>query len=193
MKQLIVLVLLTTFSTAFAQKGSAFGFKGGLNYNANGNLIESVESNAESPDRNIGYHFGIFGKLGDKVYFRPELLYTATKSDYNSGDFNMQKLDMPLLLGLRIIGPISVFGGPSIQYILDSEFADIDIRSIENDLSIGMNFGVALNIKKIAVDLRYERGFSNNEAQFLNNNDVDISRLDTRPDQLILGLSIAIN
>lgn len=193
MKQLIVLVLLTTFSTAFAQKGSTFGFKGGLNYNANGNLIESVESNAESPDRNIGYHFGIFGKLGYKIYFRPELLYTATKSDYNSGDFNMQKLDMPLLLGLKVLGPISAFGGPSLQYILDSEFADIDIQSIENDLSIGMNFGVALNLKKIAIDLRYERGFNKNEAQFLNNNDIDISKLDTRPDQLILGLSIAIN
>lgn len=193
MKQFFVVVLFTTISTAFAQKGPAFGFKGGLNYNSNGNLIESVSSNAESPDRNIGYHLGIFAKLGNKVYFRPELLYTATKSDYDSGDFNMQKLDMPLLLGLRIFGPLSVFGGPSIQYILDSEFDDIDIQSIENDLSIGVNFGVTFNIKKIGIDLRYERGFSNNEAQFLNDNNVDISRLDTRPDQLILGLSIAIN
>jgi len=195
-KKLILLVALATTCTfTFAQNGSSFGIKGGLNYNANGNYFESIGTNAENPGRNIGYHIGIYGKLGDRLYFRPELVYTSTKSDYDSGDFNMKKIDAPLLIGIKILGPISVFGGPSLQYILDSDdgFDGISINSIENDFSVGLNFGAAINFNKFAIDLRYERGLSNNEATFLDNNGIDISnRLDTRPNQLILSLSIAL-
>ena len=179
--------------TANAQKGSAFGFKGGLNYSANGDYFESIGDNARNPDRNIGYHVGIFGKFGDRLYFRPELVYTATKSDYDSNDFNVQKIDAPLLVGLKVLGPISVFGGPSLQYILDTEFDGININDVEDDFSVGLNFGIGLNLNKIGIDLRYERGFNNNEATFINDNlGVNPSRIDTRPDQLILSLSIAI-
>ncbi len=196
MRKLILLVALTTTCTfTFAQNGSSFGIKGGLNYNANGNYFESIGTNAENPDRNIGYHIGLFGKLGDKLYFRPELVYTSTKSDYASGDFNMKKIDAPLLVGIKVLGPISIFGGPSLQYILDSEdgFDGISINSIENDFSVGLNFGAAINFNAFAIDIRYERGLSNNEASFLDNNNIDINnRLDTRPDQLILSLSLAL-
>jgi hypothetical protein len=177
-----------------AQNGSAFGIKGGLNYSANGDYFESIGDNARNPDRNIGYHIGVFGKIGNKLYFRPELVYTATKSDYNSDQFNIKKLDAPLLVGLKVLGPISVFGGPSLQYILDTEFDGISVDNVEDEFSVGLNFGIGLNFNKIGIDLRYERGFSNNEANFINNNIGAgvASRIDTRPDQLILSLSIAL-
>ncbi|MDT0559462.1 outer membrane beta-barrel protein [Ichthyenterobacterium sp. W332] len=189
---LSVFILTLFCSSTYAQSGSGFGIKGGLNYNANGNYFASIGDTAENPDRNIGYHFGVFGKLGNKVFFRPELVYTATKSDYNSSDFSMKKLDLPLLVGIKVLGPINIFGGPSLQYILDSEFGNINVSDIDNDFSVGLNFGIGLNIDKFGIDLRYERGFSDNEANFLNNNGIDISRLDTRPDQLILSLSLKI-
>lgn len=177
-----------------AQKGSAFGFKGGLNYNANGDYFESIGENSQNPDRNIGYHIGVFGKLGNQIYFRPELIYTATKSDYDSDQFSMKKIDVPLLVGIKVLGPVSVFGGPSLQYILDTEFDGININNVEDEFSVGLNFGIGLSLNKIGIDLRYERGFSDNEANFINNNiGTDItSRIDTRPDQLILSLSIAL-
>ncbi|MGC1474168.1 MAG: outer membrane beta-barrel protein [Psychroserpens sp.] len=195
-KNLIVLiVLLSLFCiTTQAQEGSAFGIKAGLNYNANGDYFESIGANAEHPDRNVGYHVGIFGKIGNKLYFRPELLYTATKSDYDSDDFTMKKIDAPLLFGIKVIGPLSVFGGPSLQYILDTEFDGITIDDVDDDFSVGLNFGISLNIDKLGIDLRYERGFDSNEATFIGNNIGTgvISRIDTRPDQLILSLSIAL-
>ncbi|WP_341216802.1 outer membrane beta-barrel protein [uncultured Wocania sp.] len=187
-----LLFLVSISTTTYAQTASGFGFKAGLNYNANGNYFESVSNNAENPDRNIGYHFGVFGKFGKQVYFKPELVYTSTKSDYANDDFKMQKIDAPLLVGLKVLGPISVFGGPSFQYILDSEFDGISINDIDNDLSVGLNFGIGLNLNKLGIDVRYERGFSNNEAKFLENNNVGTSRLDTRPDQLILSLSLIL-
>ena len=190
---LAAILAFISFSLS-AQEGSAFGIKGGLNYSANGDYFESISDNAKHPDRNVGYHIGIFGKLGDKLYFKPELVYTATKSDYDSDQFNIKKIDAPLLIGLKVLGPISVFGGPSLQYILDTEFEGITIDNVEDDFSVGLNFGIGLNFNKIGIDLRYERGFNNNEATFIDNNlgAGTVSRIDTRPDQLILSLSIGL-
>lgn len=180
--------------TMSAQNTSSFGFKGGLNYSANGNYIESINANSKSPDRNIGYHIGVFGKIGNTLYLRPELVYTATKSDYNSNKFSVKKIDVPVLVGVKLIGPLSVFAGPSFQYILDSDFEGITVEHIKKDFSVGLNFGVGVNFNKVGIDLRYERGFSKNEGDFINNNlgAGVVSRIDTRPDQLILSLSIGL-
>ena len=190
---LTIILALAGFSIN-AQNNSSFGFKGGLNYSSNGDYVEAFNTSSKNPDRNIGYHIGIFGKLGNKLYLRPELVYTATKSDYDSDEFSVKKIDVPLLVGLKIIGPVSVFAGPSLQYIIDSEFEDIDIDTVEDEFSVGLNFGIGFNFNKIGIDLRYERGFSNNEATFIDTNispDV-LNRIDTRPDQLILSLSIGL-
>jgi len=104
----------------------------------------------------------------------------------------MQKLDAPLLVGIKVLGPVSVFAGPSFQYILDSEFDGITINDVKNDFSVGLNFGIGVNLNKLGIDLRYERGFSDNEATFIGNNGIDTGRLDTRPDQLILSLSLLL-
>lgn len=196
MKKLIfagALALLCNISL-LAQNGSGFGIKGGLNYNGNGDYFESIGSNAKNPDRNVGYHIGVFGKLGDKLYFKPELIYTSTKSSYDNEDFRMKKFDAPLLVGVKVLGPISVFGGPSLQYIVGTEFNGVTIDDVQDDFSIGLNFGIGLNLNKFGIDLRYERGFSDNEAIFINNNIGSgvVSRIDTRPEQLILSLSIML-
>ncbi|WP_299118088.1 porin family protein [uncultured Winogradskyella sp.] len=195
MKNLFFTALLVAgFSTSlFAQKGSGFGIKAGLNYGGNGDYFESVNNNFQNPDQNIGYHIGVFGKLGNRLYFRPELVYTKVKSDYNAGDFDMQKLDVPLLVGIKVLGPVNVFAGPSLQYILDTDFENLRVDDIENDFSVGLNFGIGLNLNRLGIDLRYERGFSDNEATFIdNNNIISLDRLDTRPEQLILSLSYKI-
>ncbi|WP_157757599.1 outer membrane beta-barrel protein [Pseudalgibacter alginicilyticus] len=193
-KLILLGLTLTLLSfTGYAQTVNGVGFKGGLNYNGNGDYFESIGDNAQHPDRSVGYHLGLFGKIGNKVYFRPEVVYTATKSDYNDDSFKMQKLDAPLLVGIKVLGPVSVFAGPSFQYILDTEFDGIAINDVENDFSVGLNFGIGLNINKFGIDLRYERGFSDNEATFINDNIVSTgSRIDTRPDQLILSLSLIL-
>jgi hypothetical protein len=197
MKKLIISTALFAVIglTTYAQNGTGFGIKGGLNYNANGDYFDSSNQITKHPDRNIGYHLGFFGKFGDKIYFRPELVYTSTKSDYNSDTFKMNKLDAPMLIGLRFFHLFNVFGGPSFQYILNTDFNDINIDNIENDFTVGLNFGIGVEINKVGIDLRYERGFNSNEATFIDNNlggTVSSSRLDTRPDQLILSLSVKL-
>lgn len=188
-KLILATFALAAFSfTANAQNGDGFGIKAGLNYNANGNYFESIGDNAKHPDRNVGYHVGLYGKIGDRFYFKPEVVYTQTKSDYRSDALKMQKIDAPLLIGAKILGPVSVFAGPSLTYILDSKFGDIKLKDIENDFTIGAQFGIGLNFNGFGVDVRYEKGLSKNYGVI----GVSDSRIDTRPDQLILGISFAL-
>ncbi|MFS4418690.1 outer membrane beta-barrel protein [Maribacter sp. 2307ULW6-5] len=191
-KTILMAFALLACGFALAQTGSGFGIKAGINYAGNGDFFDSAQDAFRAPDRNVGYHVGVFGKLGNRLYIRPELVYTSTTSGYDEGDLKINKLDLPVLFGAKIIGPLNIFVGPSFQYLLNTEFADVDIDEVENDVTVGLNLGAGVNLGKFGVDVRYERGFSENEITFLNNNLPSINtndRVDTRPDQVILSLS----
>ncbi len=152
----------------------------------------SASDIVEKPDGNVGFHFGVFYKIGGKIFVKPELVYTNTKSNYSDGSFKMQKIDAPLLGGVRILKVLNVFAGPSFQFIINSDFENRNIENIENDITVGLNIGVGFSLKKIGIDLRYERGFSSNEATILDDNGINIGSIDTRPQQLILSLSYVL-
>ena len=195
MKKALLVAAALLFSTAiFAQAGPGFGIKAGLNYNGNGNYFNSAEQAFKNPDRNAGLHLGVWGKLGNRIYFRPELVYTSTSSSYEEGDLKIKKLDAPLLLGVKIIGPLHAFLGPSFQLLLNTEFDGTDFDNVENDLTVGLNLGAGVNLGNFGIDLRYERGFTKNEVNFINANiiNLDGDRVDTRPDQLILSFSLKL-
>ncbi|MDH3697309.1 MAG: PorT family protein [Flavobacteriaceae bacterium] len=193
-KTLMSAVLALIATVTFAQSEPGIGIKAGLNYSANGDYFESISAAAQDPDRNVGFHIGLYGKLGRDLYFRPELVYTKTKSDYSGDVFDVSKLDAPLLVGTKVIGPLHVFGGPAFQYILNSDFDGISIDRVENDFTVGLNLGAGVNLGRLGVEIRYERGFSENEARFINTNitTIEDSRIDTRPDQLVLSVSISL-
>jgi len=175
--------------TSNAQIG--WGIKGGLNYNSNGSLINESENIIVNPDSNAGYHFGVFVTTKGKIYIRPELVFTHTKSKYEANglnsDFKMDKIDAPILVGLKIIGPLNIFIGPSFQYIINTDLEDIDLADVDKDFTVGGIVGVGVQVGKLGVDLRYERGFSSNEAEFIGIG--DSGRIDTRPKQLIVSVS----
>ncbi len=200
MKKTILLALVALISTVtFAQKGSGFGIKAGVNYNENGNLITSVGNAATDivagSEGKIGYHVGVFGKIKfPRGYFKPELQYTTTQSTYmvegNEVAYDITKLDLPLLLGLKIVGPLHVFAGPALQYQLDNELEGFNLSEAEKDFTIGLHAGLAVNLGPIGLDVRYERGFSENETSFISENVTNIDgRIDSRPTQVIFAAS----
>lgn len=189
MRRTLLTCLLALCSlAAFSQKDSGFGIKAGLNFNSNGDYKFDSAPNLSS-DTKMGWHLGVFGQFGDKVFFRPELIYTKTSSEYDGADFDMKKLDLPLLVGLRILGPLKVFAGLDLQYILDTDFEDVTLGDLENDFTVGLHIGAGVDLGNIGIDLRYERGLSSNEADFVNLPD---QRLDTRTSQFILGVSVKL-
>ena len=132
-----------------------------------------------------------------KIYLRPELIYTKTKSSYDvdggTNDYDVSKLDLPVLLGYKIIGPLHIFAGPAFQYTLNNDLEDVELDDVKNDFTVGAHFGIGVNLGNIGLDVRYERGFSENEAEIIGANIADISgRVDSRPSQIIFGLSLKL-
>jgi len=194
---LFSIAFLTFIFVANAQ--SSWGIKAGLNYNTTGKLKSFLNETESIIDNNgkgkSGFHVGLYGKLDlGGFYLRPELLYTKTTSEYslNSGneDYEISKLDIPVLIGFKLIGPINVFAGPSFQYNLENDFKGISADKIENDFSVGLHLGAGVEIGRFGVDVRYERGFNSNETEFIGDNiSSDTYRLDSRPEQLMFGIS----
>lgn len=198
-KTLLVAVFALIGATTLAQSGSGFGIKAGLSYNKNGDLISSVgdggQDIVEGAKGKAGYHFGFWGKLDfPKIYLRPELVYSKTKSSYDvegegSQDYDISKLDMPVLLGYKLIGPLHIFAGPAFQYTLKNDLGDLEVEDVKNDFTVGLNAGVGVNLGNVGLDVRYERGFSENEAEII---DIPDGRVDSRPSQVIFALSLKL-
>lgn len=201
-KTLLVAVLALMGSAAMAQSGTGFGIKAGLSYNKNGDLISSVGDSGQDiidgGKGKAGFHVGFWGKLDfPKIYLRPELVYSKTKSSYevdgDSQDYDISKIDLPVLLGYKIIGPLHIFAGPAFQYTLKNDLGDLDVADVKKDFTVGLNTGVGVNLGNIGLDVRYERGFTKNEAEFIGNNITDVSgRVDSRPSQIIFSLSLKL-
>jgi len=197
---LICLVFfLATVFTVNAQK-NGWGATASLIYASNGNLIDEANEIIDAKgDGGVGFNVGIFGNLNlGFIYIRPKLVYSQTSSSYDlgsgmSGDFKSSTLDLPVLVGLKIIKPISFVLGPAFKYIIDSDLKGQSFESISNDVTVGLNVGVAIIIGRIGIDLIYDRGFSKNEASFIDDNTNAKYTLDTRPQQFLVGLSYRFN
>jgi len=200
-KSLLLAAFALISLTAFSQTDSGFGIKAGLNYNQNGDLnFRQVQTAGEDliagSDGKVGFHVGIFGKLDlPKIYLKPELVFTSTKSSYDidggTKDYDISKLDLPVLLGYKIIGPLHIFAGPAFQYTLKNDLEDVELDDVKNDFTVGAHFGVGVNLGNIGLDVRYERGFTENEAEIIGGNFANIEgRVDSRPSQIIFGLSL---
>ncbi len=148
MKKRIALVSILFIASFMLNAQNDFGIKGGLSYNSNGELkefkneTESIIDN-KGADKS-GYNIGFYGKLDlSGFYLRPELVYTKTNSQYalngRNEDYKMSKLDLPVLLGVKIIGPLDVFAGPAFQYILENDLNGLTFENIENNFSLGLN------------------------------------------------------
>lgn len=204
MKQIITTLLLGVFSASiYAQADSGIGIKAGVNYNENGSLKASTQSAFNDilagADKKMGYHFGLYAKIDlPLVYLRPEVVFTKTTSEYNvdgtTGSFDRAKVDIPVLVGYKLLGPLHVFAGPAFQYVIKDQFNDgfenFTLSSVEKNLTLGMQLGVGVNLNKLGIDVRLERGLSANEVQLINTKITDVSdRLDSRPRQIIIALS----
>lgn len=172
MKHIVLCLALFSISVINAQLD--FGIKAGLNYNQNGDLtVSDAASNIISTggDAKTGYHVGIWSRIKVPAlgfYVRPELVYTATKSQYralgSSVNFDMKKIDVPILFGKKFFGVVHGFIGPSFQFILDTEIDDYSNLTTD-DFSLGLQLGAGVDFGPLGLDLRWERGLSSLESK----------------------------
>ncbi len=187
-KLLFILFLLGSFTISHAQFLN-FGIKGGISYNSNGELSISDLTTFDS-NQEMGYHIGILTeiKLPLWLYVRPELYYTHTESSYKSElqgketKLSMNKIDIPILLGFRVLKIGRAFFGPSFHYILSNDLSHADEVS-SDDFTLGGQAGIGIELGKFGADVRWEMGFTDTEALFN-----PATLVDTQQQQVILGI-----
>jgi hypothetical protein len=208
MKKRIVLSFFASLAVVyFTSAQSSYGIKAGFSYNSNGKFSEIISETQANLIENkgngkSGFNVGFYGKLDlGPIYIRPELVYTKTTSEYElnsqTNDYKFSKLDLPVLVGFKVIGPINFFVGPAFQYVLNNNFKGLEYKNIKNDFTVGLNIGASIELGKLGFDVRYERGLSKNEAEFKNQviggGPIPTYRLDTRPEQIIFSLSYRLS
>ena len=197
MKKILLLCCLTFILSQTTSAQLHFGIKAGVNYNNNGDLKLSgvVNNTIDGADAKSGYHVGLWfrGKLPIiGIYIRPEIVYTQIKNEYLyksvQASYNFNKIDVPILLGKKFFGFANVFIGPSFQYILSSDFGIDTVNQLSIDkFSVGMQSGFGVEIGNLGIDVRWERGLSSTEANYVDNS--TNLNIDNRTNQIILGIS----
>lgn len=206
MKKIIFMLCLVLGTTQLTQAQIDFGIKGGINYNSESfqEVQEDVLAGAKSK---TGYHAGIWTRFNLPaigLYLRPEIVYTELKNETTLNTtstttaiatYSFQKIDVPILLGAKVLGFVNIFAGPSFQYIIDGDLSFKDIANEIKDtkvdgFSAGFQFGGGVEFENFGIDVRWERGFSDTESELIYNNVTQNIKFDTRVNQIIVGLSL---
>lgn len=140
-----------------------FGLKAGIN------LAKISGEDRLNSENRLGNLVGVWARVGAMgLHLQPELYYTVKGTEVSDGKVNFSSIDIPVLVGTKI-GALGIGGrlntGPVVSFIIDEE------QSLNNalnnasqfnykDQAFAWQFGAGLDIKKISLDLRYERGLS---------------------------------
>ncbi|MDO1499954.1 outer membrane beta-barrel protein [Winogradskyella maritima] len=179
MKFKVLLIGLLLFAMPITQAQEfGFGIRGGLNtysigdINSRGGSISSGQPDELfSPVKDMGFQAGAYfvAQFG-KLYVRPELNYVSSKNHYDfpqqQANWTTSKIDLPILVGYDIVGPVSVYAGPGFNFFGDTEIDGVQQTSFTTgtpgpDLektTFNVNVGVTFKFKYIGIDLRYEMG-----------------------------------
>ena len=196
LKSLQNLTFIALLFTSLLQAQFEFGVKAGLNYDSLGDVnYTNISKTQLSAGSKTGFHLGVYGKLDLPLfYLRPELQFTKINSGFENTDIGLSKIEAPILLGYKILGPLSVFAGPSFQYILDENIEGTKLTDVEEDFTVGLQIGTRISLGHFGLGIRYERGFTDNDILILGMNGVPIdgNRIDARPNQFIVSASYVL-
>ncbi|HER40793.1 MAG TPA: hypothetical protein ENO10_06190 [Salinimicrobium catena] len=136
----------------------------------------------------MGFQFGAFGQVNfGKFFVRPEVVYTSIERLYDwpkyptefhtpikGSEHSVQKLDIPLLAGYNVWGPIDIYAGPVYSSIMNTEIMSGDqgegLNLVVQNSPINAQVGVKAEFGRFGLDLRYEHSLSSVETQY----DIDL-------------------
>ena len=203
-----LIFILLLFSSNVIGQGS-LGVNFGLNDDNFGSITDlknKIENYNLDIKNSTGFHFGVFSEIDLITFFiRPELNLIFSKSKNASAiqsnnliqiaehSYKSTDIQMPIIFGYKVLGPLSVFGGPSFKYSL-SNSSNFDLDEIKDKYSVGLLLGTRFKIKSISLGLRYERGLNQKEIQIINANGIELndSNVDLTTNKLSLNISYDI-
>ena len=191
MKNILLIFLILIPNIIFSQLD--YGLKFGVNLNNSSNISiisQDFDSNISKKDYdgyNLGGYISLQGLLMD---LRGELHYVKIK---NSNDLVQDRIEIPITLGYKVLPFLSLFIGPSFHYILDEKSSIFLLDAIEDRTTMGLNIGTRVYLGKIQFDIRYERGLNDMETKIINQNNLDIARIDSRKSLVSFDISFKVN
>lgn len=159
MKNLLFLSLfLICFSNVSAQ-GLDFGVKAGVNF--------ARISDASGLSNRTGFTGGIFagGTFADKFGIQGELLYSQQGAEFEFGDFNLDYVNVPILVRYFLVQGLNVQAGPQFGILVNDDAQALvgevinDIATNKFDISgvIGLGYDLPLGLR---VSGRYHFGLN---------------------------------
>lgn len=197
------IVFLSVAFTAQAQLD--FGVKAGVNYDFAGDIKDlgtSIESAADDinhgAESKMGYHFGVWTKINFlNIFLKPELVYTQIEKEYttlSAETIKIKKIDVPVVVGTKVLGPLYLFGGPSFQYIMENDFSVSTSEVNAKDFTVGVNLGAGVELGNLGLEVRWEKGLTQDEkAKIMTDLSTNNFEIDNRPNQLIFSLTLKLN
>ena len=210
-----ILFFLFTSSMLIAQGNIGVNF--GLN-DDNFGSIENIKTKVDDYNLDLknstGFQLGIFTEI-DLItfYIRPEinLIFSKSKNgtaftsignsnsilneSINIAEHTYKSTDIqaPIIFGYKILGPISLFAGPTFKYNL-SNSSNFDLEEIKDKYNLSILLGTRVKVRSFSLGLRYERGLNNNELLIVNANGIDLdnANIDTTTNKLSLNISYDI-
>lgn len=163
-KFILSAILLCGIAFGGYSQNGGFGIKAGLSSTE----VDFKNKQFTPQGAQTGYHIGVFGRIGGGGFFvQPELLFTQTSGKFLSdGDqINAQfnRLDIPVMVGMRLFKVLRLQAGPIASLNIDSKLkeAGTTVGDAEfKDATLGYQAGLGLDFGNLSIDGRYEGGLS---------------------------------
>ena len=143
---------------------------------------ENIATLLNNTDAVLTYQLGLYSRfMFAGVYVQPEAMFSSSKSEMTFenivdgngnidnnvvGEMRLNKLDIPIMIGKRFMKILRVNAGPVFSYILNQNIDQSGAKEAWNEINaeyknatVGLQYGVGLDIAMITLDLRVEKGF----------------------------------
>jgi hypothetical protein len=166
LKITLALLFLCAITGSYAQVEFSGGIAGGLTMGAV-EISDLDDAFSENIEGNLyGIEAGVYAKLlVNPFYIKPMAMYNFRSGsvDYRdasnnsqSSDITLHKLEVPVLLGLHVIGPLNIEAGPVYNYLIavsdnyNSQTVDVGKNGL------GYRFGANVELGGLMLGLSYQ-------------------------------------
>ncbi len=136
--------------------GGGAGFKLGVEGGINLASLQGQNVNDVFASR-LGFVGGAFLDLplSPSLAIQPEVLYEQKGGKFNGNAYQLDYIEIPILLDVTLLGPLGVILGPSF----DSNVANNGVINV-NRTDVGLILGAQVDVSPILLSGRYEVGLN---------------------------------
>ena len=185
MKKLFLSTLLLALSFGVSAQSFSWGAK--VNVGSPNLKIKDIQTDdniaklLDDTDAVLTYQLGVFTRfMFAGIYVQPEAMFSSSKTemkfenifDENNtsnnvvGEMKLNKLDVPVMIGKRFMKILRINAGPVFSYILSQNIDQSGTKEAWNEINaeyknatVGLQYGIGVDIAMINIDLRVEKGF----------------------------------